>query len=86
MYKEFLKIVGNGKANGQCVERETIAVSVTISISVQKRHSRILLRALLRGRMRQMHREPEVPEENVPVEECFDCPARITSNVVIAVF
>ena len=28
--------------------------------------------------MREMHREPEVPEARVPVEECFDCPARIT--------
>ena len=27
-----------------------------------------------------MHREPEVPEESVPVEECFDGPARITSK------
>ena len=27
-----------------------------------------------------MHREPEVPEEGVPVVECFDCHARITSN------
>ena len=27
-----------------------------------------------------MHREPEVPEARVPVEECFDCPARITSK------
>ena len=27
-----------------------------------------------------MHREPEVPEAKVPVEECFDCPARITSK------
>ena len=25
-----------------------------------------------------MRREPEVPEERVPVEESFDCPARIT--------
>ena len=25
-----------------------------------------------------MHREPEVQEARVPVEECFDCPARIT--------
>ena len=30
--------------------------------------------------MREMHREPEVPEARVPVEECFDCPARITSK------
>ena len=29
----------------------------------------------------EMHREPEVPEATVPVEECFDCrPARITSK------
>ena len=27
-----------------------------------------------------MRREPEVPEERVPVEECLDCPARITSK------
>ena len=27
-----------------------------------------------------MRREPEVPEAELPVEECFDCPARITSK------
>ena len=27
-----------------------------------------------------MHREPEVPEARVPVEECFDCLARVTSK------
>ena len=27
-----------------------------------------------------MHREPEVPEERVPVVECLDGPARITSK------
>ena len=27
-----------------------------------------------------MCREPEVPEEKVPVVECFDCLARIISN------
>ena len=64
------------KANGQCSKGE----SVTISISVQNRHSRILLRALLRGRMREMRRDPEVQEARVPVEECFDSPARITSK------
>ena len=78
MNKELLEIVGSGKPTGS-VLKETIAVTVTISISMQKQHSRILLRALLRGRMREMHREPEVPEARVPVAECFDCPARITS-------
>ena len=29
--------------------------------------------------MSENHREPEVPEEKVPVVECVDCPARITS-------
>ena len=77
--KEVWEIVGSGKPTGS-VLKETLAVSITISISVQKQHSRILLRALLRGRMREMHREPEVPEEKVPVEECFDCLARITSK------
>ena len=27
-----------------------------------------------------MHREPELLEAEVPVVECFDCPARITSE------
>ena len=39
------------EANGQCSKGETIAVSDTILISVQNRHSRILLRDLKRGRM-----------------------------------
>ena len=30
--------------------------------------------------MREMRREPEVPEERVPVVECLDAPARITSK------
>ena len=47
---------------------------------MQNRHSRIFLRDLLRGIMREMHREPEVLEAKVQVEECADCPARITSK------
>ena len=78
MNKEFLEIVGSGKPTGS-VLKETIAVSVTISTSVQSRHSRILLQVLSCGRMREMRREPEVPEARVPVVECLDGPARITS-------
>ena len=70
--------VGSGKPTGS-VLKETIAVSVMMSISVQSRRSRILLRDFVRGRMREMRREPEVPEEEVPVEECVDCHARIAS-------
>ena len=83
--KELQEMVGSGKPTVSVLE-ETIAVSVTISISVQNRHSRILLRALLRSRVWKMRREPKVPEEpkvweaEVPVEECFDCPAEITSK------
>ena len=79
VYKDLSEIVHSGKPTGS-VLKETIAVSVTISISVQKQHSQILLRSLLRGRMRENHREPEVPEAKVPVEECFDSFARITSK------
>ena len=75
--KEFLEIVGNGKLTGS-VWKETIAVSATISISVEKLQSRIRLRILSCSRMRGMRREPEVPEARVPVVECLDCPARIT--------
>ena len=71
VYKEYLEIVGNGKPTGS-VPKGTTAVSVTISISVKNRHSRILLRALLRGRMREVRREPEVPEARVPMVECLE--------------
>ena len=77
--KELQEIVGSGKPTGN-VLKETIAVSATIWISVENRHRRILLRDLLRCRMRKMHREPEVPEAKVRVEECLDCLARITSD------
>ena len=79
VYKEFLEIVDNGKPTGSVLE-ETIAVSVTILISMEKWHSRIRLRVLSCGRMREMRREPEVAEERVPVVECLDGPARITSK------
>ena len=79
MFKEFLEIVGNGKPTGS-VCKETIAVSATISISVEKSHHQIRLRILPCSRMSENHREPEVPEAEVPVEECLDGFARITSK------
>ena len=77
MYKEFLENVGNGKPTGS-VLKETIAVSVTIWISVGKVHHRIRLRILSCSRVSETHREPEVPEEKVPVVECLDGLARVT--------
>ena len=77
VYKEFLEIVGNGTSTGSVLE-ETIAVSVTICLSVEKVHHQIRLRILSCGRMSENHREPEVPEAEVPVVECLDGLARIT--------
>ena len=79
VYREFLEIVGNGKPTGS-VWKETIAVSATIWISVGKVHHQILLRILSCGRVSENHRGHEVPEARVPVVECFDGPARITSE------
>ena len=61
VYKEFLEIVGNGRPTGS-VLLETIAVSATIWISVGKVHHQIRLRILLRSRVSENHRGPEVPE------------------------
>ena len=77
--KGFLEIVGNGKPTGSVLE-ETIAVSATMSISVEKLHHQIRLRILSCSRMSENHREPVVPEEEVPVVECLDGFARITSK------
>ena len=68
------------KANGQCSKGDNCSFRHDINKRAKKQHSRIFLRAPLRGRMREMHREPEVPEERVPVKECFGCPARITAK------
>ena len=68
-----------GKPTGS-VLKETIAVFETKWISVRNRHSRIRLRILSCSRMKEKHRESEVPEERVRVVECLDGHARITSK------
>ena len=77
VYKEFLETVGNGSPTGSVLE-ETIAVSVTMSISVVKVHHQIRLRILSCGRMSENHRGPEVPKVKARVVECRDGLARIT--------
>ena len=77
VYKEFLEIVGNGKPTGN-VWKETIAVSATIWISVEKVHHQIRLWILSCGRMSENHRGPEVPEVKVSVVEYLVGFARIT--------
>ena len=79
MNKGVWEIVGNGKLTGN-VRKETIAVSGTMKISVQKQHSRIRLRVLSCNRKKEMRREPEVIEAEVPAVERLDGLARITSK------
>ena len=68
-----------GKLTGS-VRKETIVVSATISISVEKLHHQFRLRILSCSRMSENHREPEVPEEKVLVAERLDGLARRTSK------
>ena len=77
VYNGFLEIVGNGKPTDS-VWKETIAVSATIWISVEKFHHQIRLRILSCSRVSENHWEPEVPEAGVPVLECLDGLARIS--------
>ena len=65
VYKEFLEIVGNGSPTGSVLE-ETIAVSVTILISVQNWHSRILLRILSCSRMSEKASRTRSPRGTSP--------------------
>ena len=67
------------ETNGQCSKGDNCSFRHDMNKRA-KRHSRILLRDLLRGRMRKMHREPEVTEAEGQVEECLDCRARIASK------
>ena len=77
--KNSRRLLANVKPTGSVLE-ETIAISATISINVQKFHHQIRLRILSCSRMSENHRESEVPEEKVPVVECLGDLARITSK------
>ena len=65
------------KANGQCSRGDNCSFRHDI-ISVEKLHHQIRLRILSYSTVSENHREPDVPEEKVPVEECHDGLARIT--------
>ena len=81
--QKFSEIVGSGKPAGSVLKKTTV-VSDTIWIGVQNRHSRILLRALPRGRMRELHREAEVPKESFS-GKCLDDHARSTSKELASI-
>ena len=66
-------------ANGQCSKGDTCSFRHDVNKRAkmtQPNSSRIFSCS----RMREMRREPEVPEEKVPVVECLDGLARITSK------
>ena len=58
------------EANGQCSKGDSCSF----------RHDMNKRAKSTQPNPREMHREPEVPEEKVPVVECLDGHARITSN------
>ena len=64
------------EANGQCSRGD----NCSFRHDINKRGKMTQLLILSCHRMREMRREPEVPEERVPVVECLDGPARITSK------
>ena len=67
------------ESNGQCSRGDNCGFRHDIN-KRGKVHHQIRLRILSCSRMCENHREPEVPEEKVPVVECLDGPARITSK------
>ena len=67
------------KANGQCSKGDNCSFRHDVNKRAKSTQPNPSPRSL-RGRMREMHREPEVREAKVRVEECLDCRARITSK------
>ena len=67
------------EANGQCSKGDHCLFRHDFN-KRGKWHSQIRLRIVSCSRMREKRREPEVPEERVPVVECRDGLARITSE------
>ena len=73
MYKEFLEIVGNGKQRAVCERRFRHYMNKRGKLNHQ-----IRVRILSCSRVSENHREPEVPEAEVPAVERLDGLARIT--------
>ena len=73
------EIVGSAKPTGSVLKETNCTYRHDINKRAN-RHSRIRLRILSCSRVKEKHREPEVLEEKVPVVECLDGLARITSK------
>ena len=67
------------ETNGQCVKGDNCSFRHDMN-KRGKFHHQIRLRILSCSRVSENHREPEVPEAGVPVVECLDGHARITSK------
>ena len=65
------------KANGQCSKGDDCSFRHDINKRAKMTQPNSSPSSFC-GRMREMRREPEVPEARVPVVECLDGPARIT--------
>ena len=65
------------ETNGQCVKGDNCSFRHDMN-KRGKLHHQIRLRILSCSRMSENHREPEVPEADVPALECLDGLARIT--------
>ena len=66
------------KTNGQCAKGDKCSFRHDFNKRAKSTQPNIILRALSCSRTRGKRREPEVPEEIVPVVECLDGLARIT--------
>ena len=68
------------KADGQCSKGDNCSFRHDMHKRAKSTQPNPPPRSSTRGRMREMHREPEVLEARVPVGNCLDCLARITSK------
>ena len=68
------------ESNGQCLKGDNCSFRHDINKRGKMTQSESRHRILSCSRMREKHREPKVPEETVPVVECIDGPAMITSK------
>ena len=66
------------ETSGQCVKGDNCSFRRDMNKRGKKLHRQIRLRILSCNRMSENHREPEVPEAEVPAVERLDGLARIT--------
>ena len=68
------------ESNGQCSKKDNLYFPSRYEYAWKDYTIKIHLRIFSCSRIREMRREPEVPEEKAPAVECLDGFARITSK------